>query len=98
MDIQHIIEQLKVIHPQAIILFGSAVRGDMNPDSDVDLLLIQHTQKSLTERMRDARLVVRSSTPLDIIVLTPEEAKYLPQRDAFFRDIFRHGTLVYGRL
>ena len=29
---------VEVVHPQRIILFGSAVRGDMRPDSDIDVL------------------------------------------------------------
>ncbi len=28
------------VHPLRIVLFGSAVRGDMRPDSDLDVLVI----------------------------------------------------------
>ena len=28
------------VHPLRIILFGSAARGDMRPDSDIDVLLV----------------------------------------------------------
>jgi len=28
------------VHPKKIILFGSAVRGDMGPNSDMDLLIV----------------------------------------------------------
>jgi predicted nucleotidyltransferase len=30
---------VEVVQPQRIILFGSAVRGDMRPDSDIDILV-----------------------------------------------------------
>ena len=35
--IQRIVE---VAHPQRIIMFGSAARGEMGPHSDIDLLVI----------------------------------------------------------
>lgn len=38
-DIVHRI--VEVAHPEKIILFGSAVRGEMGPHSDVDLLIIK---------------------------------------------------------
>lgn len=31
---------VEVVHPQRIILFGSAARGDMRPDSDIDVLVV----------------------------------------------------------
>jgi predicted nucleotidyltransferase len=38
-DIIHRIVQ--AVAPEKIILFGSAVRGEMGPDSDVDLLIVK---------------------------------------------------------
>jgi predicted nucleotidyltransferase len=31
---------VEVVHPEKIILFGSAARGEMGPDNDLDLLVI----------------------------------------------------------
>ena len=31
---------VEVVHPRRIILFGSAARGDMGPDSDIDILVV----------------------------------------------------------
>jgi predicted nucleotidyltransferase len=31
-----------VAHPESIIMFGSAARGEMGPNSDVDLLVIKN--------------------------------------------------------
>ena len=93
-----IIEQLKKTKPQAIILFGSAARGEMTEDSDLDILVIKKTKKSFTDRMRDMRSMIRTSTPLDIIVLTPQEAKSLPKKNSFFAQILEEGKLLYGRI
>jgi predicted nucleotidyltransferase len=39
--LQEIITRVvQIAHPQRLILFGSAARGDMGPDSDVDLLVV----------------------------------------------------------
>ena len=32
---------VEIAQPEKIILFGSAARGDMGPNSDVDLLIIK---------------------------------------------------------
>jgi len=40
--LQEIIRRIvKVAQPEKIILFGSAARGEMGPNSDVDLLVIK---------------------------------------------------------
>jgi len=93
-----IVERLKKTKPQAIILFGSAARGEMTEDSDLDILVIKKTKKSFTDRMRDMRSMIRTSTPLDIIVLTPQEAKSLPKKNSFFAQILEEGKLLYGRI
>ena len=93
-----IVEQLKKAKPQAIILFGSAARGRMTEDSDLDILMIKSTKKPFDDRMREARSMVGTDTPLDIIVITPQEAKTLPKKYSFFAQIFKEGKLLYGRI
>lgn len=93
-----IVEQLKKSRPQAIILFGSAARGEMTEDSDLDFLVIQDTHKDYFDRVRDLRSEIRTDVPLDIIVLTPKEAKELPKKNSFFAQILKEGKLLYGRI
>ena len=93
-----IVEQLKKDKPKAIILFGSAARGEAGEDSDLDILVIKETKKSFTERMREARSMIKTNTPMDIIVLTPQEAKDLPKKNSFFAQILKEGKLLYGRI
>jgi predicted nucleotidyltransferase len=39
--IDHLVDQIVAsIHPLRIILFGSAARGEMGPNSDIDLLVV----------------------------------------------------------
>ncbi|TSC66153.1 MAG: DNA polymerase beta domain-containing protein, partial [Microgenomates group bacterium Gr01-1014_80] len=81
-----------------IILFGSAARGELSEDSDLDILVIKDTDKSFMDRMSDARAQIRTRIPLDIIVLTPKEAREIPKKSTFFRQILEEGKLIYGSI
>ena len=62
-------------NPQKIILFGSYARGAGGPDSDVDLLVIMPisgSKRQIAIQM-DVALADRR-LPLDLLVVTPEEA------------------------
>lgn len=95
---EEVVEQIKKFNPKAIILFGSAARGEMKKDSDLDLLVVMDTKKPFTDRMRDLRTQIRTSTPLDLIVLTPKEVRELPKKSTFFSQIMKEGKLLYGRI
>src|SRR3990167_9196632 len=92
-----VVEQLKKDKPKAIILFGSAARGEAGEDSDLDILVIKETDKPFTDRIREARASVKTNQALDIIVITPQEAQELPKKNSFFRQILKEGKLLYGR-
>ena len=65
---------VEAVHPLRIIMFGSAVRGEMGPDSDVDLLVVMPEG---THRRRTAQLLHRhfSGIPfaVDVLVATPSD-------------------------
>jgi predicted nucleotidyltransferase len=89
---------VKAAEPEKIILFGSAARGTMGPDSDVDLLVIKSGKFNRT-RVLDAsyRALWGVNAPVDVIVVTPEEVEQY--RDASFLVIhsaLREGKVVYG--
>jgi len=87
------------IQPEKIILFGSRARGDADPESDIDLLLIC---KDFTSR-RDLKLRVRDlfawpDFSMDLFVLTPEE--FERQKDVVStvgRIASREGVVCYDR-
>lgn len=61
-------------HPEKIILFGSHARGDANPDSDVDLLVVMPFEGSHREKQIDLRTELYDlPVAKDIIVTRPEE-------------------------
>ena len=95
---QFIVDQLKKDKPKAIILFGSAARGEAREDSDLDILIIKETTKDFADRMREARSQIRTNQALDIIVITPKEARELPKKNTFLRQVLKEGKLLYGRV
>lgn len=71
--VKRIVESL---HPQKIILFGSAIRGEMGPDSDLDLLVVIPSDG---HRRRTAQTVycklIGVGFAADIIVVTEDDIK-----------------------
>lgn len=63
-----------VIEPKRIILFGSAARGTMGPDSDLDVLVIVADG---THRLRTSQAIYRAlagfAHPKDIVVVTEDD-------------------------
>jgi len=98
-EIQTLADKIaREFHPEKIILFGSHARGDAQPDSDVDLLVImdldQHpsrTAAEITYRVHPRRY------PLDLIVLSPQMVRTrLQMNDWFMRDVMREGRVLYA--
>lgn len=69
----------KAIHVEKAILFGSAARGVIGPDADIDLLIISPSFSSLNDDQRfDLLYTARRNeltqrTPMDIFGLTSQE-------------------------
>jgi predicted nucleotidyltransferase len=63
-------------HPVRIILFGSAARGDMGPDSDLDLLVVV---RDGVHRRRTAQAIYRSLGGIgfakDVVVVTESDIR-----------------------
>ena len=55
---KEIIERLKPLNPDKIILFGSYAYGTPNEDSDIDLFLVKDLE---IKKARDYRLSARKS-------------------------------------
>jgi predicted nucleotidyltransferase len=62
-----------VARPQRIILFGSAATGQMNRDSDIDLLVLESAPRDTRkESVRIHQAVRGLGYPFDIIVMAVE--------------------------
>ena len=94
--VKKIVEMLK---PEKIILFGSYAYGNPTPDSDVDLLVIMKSRKSIKEcRLAISRLLIPRPFPVDIIVKKPKEIAYaLKTNSVFTKEIYTKGIVLYER-
>jgi len=97
---QVIEEVVRACDPLQIILFGSLVRGEEGPDSDIDLLVVlPHVDPK--ERMRlvvDIRMAIDAPVPKGIFVTDPAEIER--RRDvvgSFHYWPLREGKVVYER-
>ena len=93
--VQRIIE---LVQPLRIILFGSAARGEMGPDSDIDVLVVMPEG---VHRRRTAQFLYRQirglGVPFDILVATPNDLeKHKDNIGLIYRSILREGREVYA--
>ena len=84
--------------PEKIILFGSSARGDLNPDSDVDLLIIKReTPLYGSERIRELSRIIERNIPVDFLVYRTEEFEKRVEMGApFLKAIVKEGKVLYG--
>ncbi len=79
------------------ILFGSFAKGIQTHRSDVDLVLIQDTDKRYFERfegiLKDLYKVIRGRD-IEIFIYTPEELSRISHRK-FIQNILREGQVIY---
>jgi len=89
---------VEVAQPEKIILFGSAVRGEMGPNSDVDLLIIKRGefhQGHLTGAIYMNLIGVGHA--VDVIVVTPEEVeRYQNSHPLVIAPALREGRVIYS--
>ena len=87
----------ELFDPDQIILFGSHAYGQLNADSDVDLLVVMPTRNSLDQVLK-IRLAIPAPFPLDLLVRTPETLKWrLEEGDCFLREIVSRGKVLYEK-
>jgi uncharacterized protein len=85
-------------HPSKIILFGSAAKGDLGPDSDADFLIIKKdTPLYGLDRIRQLSRMIERNIAIDLIVYRPEEVEErLRLGDPFLKSIMQEGKILYG--
>ena len=84
-----------VAKPERIILFGSAVRGEMNRNSDVDLLIVKEGgDTNLTARIYEKLYGV--GVAVDATVVSPSDVeRYQNSRALVIKPALLEGRVVY---
>ncbi|MBL4759561.1 MAG: nucleotidyltransferase domain-containing protein [Mariprofundaceae bacterium] len=83
--------------PEKIVLFGSMARGEEHANSDVDLLVIEHTDLPRYKRSSLYRRAVRGMCIAKDIVVFPQKevAEWETVPNAFITTILREGKVLY---
>lgn len=89
---------VRAAKPAKIVLFGSAARGEMGPESDFDLLVIKggkfnywRTYDTITEHLR------RKRAPVDVVLVTAEDAeRYRDTHCLVICPALKEGRVVYA--
>lgn len=66
---------VEAVAPEKIILFGSAARGEMGPDSDLDLLVVKACENAREVARTIRRQLIGIGVPKDVVVVTPEDVE-----------------------
>jgi predicted nucleotidyltransferase len=93
-ELQGIFEKHRVLRA---IVFGSFGRGEASRRSDLDLIVIQDTQKRFLDRYDDLlREIVQviSGRDVDLLIYTPQELAQMSHRP-LIATALREGKVIY---
>jgi predicted nucleotidyltransferase len=88
---------VEAVAPEKIILFGSAARGEMGPDSDLDLLIVKECENQRETARAIRRRLIGLGKPIDVVITTSEaveEQKDIP--GMIVRAALREGRVLYA--
>ncbi len=90
---------LAVSNPEQIILFGSKARGDVGPDSDLDLLVIKdEVESTRAEAARIYQGLADLLVPVDVVVVRKAYVeRYGDLVGTVVRPALREGQVLYAR-
>lgn len=96
--LQDIISRVvQTAHPTRLILFGSAARGEMGTDSDIDLLVV--VQGPIHRRELAGRIYRNLhgvAVPVDIVVVTEDDIQQFGEKPGtILYPALKEGVVVY---
>jgi predicted nucleotidyltransferase len=85
-------------HPIQIIVFGSAARGEMNSDSDIDVMVVMPEGTHRLNTTRDLyKRMFGFGYPVDIVVATPSVLeRHKDNIGLIYRTVLAEGKQVYA--
>jgi predicted nucleotidyltransferase len=105
--IYRIVNRLKEINPDKVILFGSYAWGDPHGESDLDIIVVTNDDimpKNYKEKMEIYLKVstllseLKKQTPIDLVVHTRlMYNKFLKLGSAFSKEILKKRKILYER-
>jgi predicted nucleotidyltransferase len=97
--VENLVSQIvEAVHPLRIILFGSVARGDMRPDSDIDLLIVMPEGTDSDKVSKQLYCQVGGvKVAFDMVVATPDILeKYKDNCALIYKWALKEGREVYA--
>ena len=104
---QRLIEHLKCVDPEKVILFGSHAYGKAGPDSDIDLLVVTQDEflprdfsekNAIYLRVSEALTEIEKQIPIDLIVHTKVmHQRFIDMGGMFSRKVLSEGEVLYEK-
>ncbi len=89
---------VEVAQPERIILFGSAARGEMGPNSDVDLLVVKENAHRRRTTKDIYMNLIGVGQAVDVVVVTPQDIeRYKDSHALVIKPALREGKVIYAR-
>ncbi|MGE5559022.1 MAG: nucleotidyltransferase domain-containing protein [Bacillota bacterium] len=92
-----ILEAIKPLSPEKVVLFGSLCRGDIATKSDIDLLIVWETELPFLERLQKFYQAAAPDVAVDILVYTPDEINRLSRTNPFIHTALKEGRVLYEK-
>lgn len=93
-----IIRGVRKYGAQKAILFGSCARDESDVYSDVDLIVVKHTDRRFLDRLGDVIALIEPDFALDVFVYTPAELdRMLAEGNPLITCAMKEGKVIYER-
>ncbi len=95
-ELNRLVDELKGLGAQLIVLFGSYARGRRDLFTDLDLLVVMESDLPFVERLASLYTRLQPKVAADILVYTPEEFEQLKDRRRFLRHALATGKVLHA--
>lgn len=99
-NFEEIVEKLKPLDPDKIILFGSYAENKASENSDIDICIVKNELKSnqssfkLQARKNLRNFILTNHIGIDILTISEDDLN--SKEDYFFRvDLLQNGKILY---
>ena len=93
---------VSLVSPDQIILFGSYARGNINKESDIDLLIIKKNlinERDINRKLYRAFFENKIGIPIDLISIDYDKYMELNNEMGYiYKTIKEQGIIIYGKL
>src|SRR5437667_12171162 len=87
---------VRAARPERIVLFGSAARGEMGPNSDYDLLVIKGGKFNYWRVLTSIYRQLPGTAAVDVVLVTSEDAeRYRDTHCLVICPALREGKVIY---